>query len=321
MATMSSPGTERVTMLQDNILGANGNEGILMESKSMEISPRASRFGTPDQNEPYIPYVDPRLLEDTADPIQSRQRTEKQLHARLVPTTPAYFSRQPRFNESYLRLEALFYKYDRLPRLRNQDMKRVPWMTLADYNEGMGEDISVRLFNQALKWAKDLHRIEPDLKPREVIEAVKPYIRDMNPYEKKKRPGIIDKFGRSVAAGRRKTSTATAFLVEGTGEMFVNGANLAAAFGRVHDRESATWPLRITERVDKYNVWARVSGGGTTGQAEALALAIGKALCVHEPGLKGILRKAGCLTRDPRAVERKKPGHRKARKMPAWVKR
>jgi small subunit ribosomal protein S9 len=97
------------------------------------------------------------------------------------------------------------------------------------------------------------------------------------------------------------------------------------------------WALKCTHRLDKYNVWATVAGGGTTGQAEALALAVAKAVCVHEPALKTSLRNgtssrpttsqpanpapAGCIARDPRAVERKKPGHLKARKKPAWVKR
>ncbi|KAI5308390.1 37S ribosomal protein S9, mitochondrial [Ascosphaera atra] len=88
-----------------------------------------------------------------------------------------------------------------------------------------------------------------------------------------------------------------------------------------HTRESALWPLTITERINKYNVWALVRGGGVTGQAEAMTVALAKALIIHEPALKPILRRAGCVTTDPRQVERKKPGHLKARKKPAWVKR
>ena len=78
---------------------------------------------------------------------------------------------------------------------------------------------------------------------------------------------------------------------------------------------------KATQRLDKYNVWALTKGGGTTGQAEAITLAVAKALLAHEPALKPALRRAGVVTRDPRRVERKKPGKLKARKMPAWVKR
>ncbi|KAH9828232.1 37S ribosomal protein S9, mitochondrial, partial [Teratosphaeria destructans] len=123
------------------------------------------------------------------------------------------------------------------------------------------------------------------------------------------------------AVGRRKSSRAIVALVEGEGEALVNERSLSDYFGRVHDRESAVWALKATGRLDKYNVWALVKGGGTTGQAEAITLAVAKALLAHEPDLKPALRRAGVVTRDPRSVERKKPGKLKARKMPAWVKR
>ncbi|OAA71594.1 37S ribosomal protein S9 [Cordyceps fumosorosea ARSEF 2679] len=123
---------------------------------------------------------------------------------------------------------------------------------------------------------------------------------------------------RGAAADR---GPARAFVVEGTGEVLVNGKTLGEAFGRVHDRESAIWALLATGRLDKYNVWALVEGGGTTGQAEAMTMAVAKGLLAHEPALKPALRKAGCITRDPRKVERKLHGHVKARKSPAWVKR
>jgi len=132
---------------------------------------------------------------------------------------------------------------------------------------------------------------------------------------------LVDEDGRAYAYGRRKSSRAQVWLVEGEGEVLVNGKSLVDVFSRIHDRESALWALKSTARLDKYNVWIKVHGGGTTGQAEAITLAVGKALMVHEPALKPALRRAGCVTRDPRRVERKKPGKLKARKMPAWVKR
>ena len=70
----------------------------------------------------------------------------------------------------------------------------------------------------------------------------------------------------------------------------MNGKSLLEVFPRVHDRESALWPLRCTQRLDKYNVWASVRGGGTTGQAEAITLAVARALLIHEPALKPTMR-------------------------------
>jgi len=131
----------------------------------------------------------------------------------------------------------------------------------------------------------------------------------------------LDQYGRAKGIGRRKESSARVYLVEGTGEVLVNGKSIVQAFPRLHDRESALWALKATQRMDKYNVWALVEGGGVTGQAESITLALARALLVHEPALKPALRRAGTVTSDARRVERKKPGRLKARKKPAWVKR
>ena len=106
-----------------------------------------------------------------------------------------------------------------------------------------------------------------------------------------KRPAVIDEDGKTFQIGRRKSSTAKVYMVQGDGKVSINDKSLNAVFTRAHDRDSALWPLRSTERLDRYNVWALVSGGGTTGQAEALTLAIAKALLVFEPPLKPALRR------------------------------
>jgi len=190
-----------------------------------------------------------------------------------------------------------------------------------DYRNISGETVKAAKYHKIIEILHRLNHIHPSVMPAEVQRALNNYKRDVNPHENVAKPIPIDQFGRALGVGRRKSSTARAWLVEGTGEVLINGKTLAEAFGRVHDRESAIWALKATDRIDKYNLWALVSGGGTTGQAEALTLAVGKALLSHEPALKPALRRAGCVTRDPRRVERKKPGHLKARKMPTWVKR
>jgi len=194
-------------------------------------------------------------------------------------------------------------------------------MRLEHIRQQMGEPIKASYFAKVIRVAKRLNLIEPSVRPDEVNIVIQQITRAINPLLDRPRPLTVDKFGRAVGVGKRKASTARAFVVEGTGEFLVNGKPLTEMFGRVHDRESAAWALMSTQRIDKYNVWALVRGGGTTGQAEALTLAVAKALLAHEPALKPALRKAGCITRDPRTVERKKHGRVKARKGPAWVKR
>ncbi|KAG5935091.1 37S ribosomal protein S9, mitochondrial [Claviceps sorghi] len=242
-------------------------------------------------------------------------------HARAVPATPSYFSREPQFNDLYIRISKLLTRFHHLPTVTSSEAPQVPWTKLEEMRAQLGEPIKASHYAKVLRVAKRLNLIEPSLRPPEVKIVLQEFARDINPFLNKPSPIIVDRFGRAVGAGKRKASTARAFVVEGTGEVLVNGKPLNQAFGRVHDRESAVWALTATQRLDKYNVWALVEGGGTTGQAEAITLAVAKALLAHEPALKTALRRAGCITRDPRTVERKKHGHVKARKMPAWVKR
>ncbi|KJZ75580.1 37S ribosomal protein S9 [Hirsutella minnesotensis 3608] len=242
-------------------------------------------------------------------------------HARCVPATPSYFTREPKFNDLYIRFSTLLSRHRHLPIVPKHESPQIPWMRLEQIRQHLGEPVKASHFAKVLRLAKRLNQIEPGMAPEEIKEALQGFSRDIDASLNIPRPVTIDKFGRAVGAGRRKEASARAYVVEGTGEVLVNGKPLSEAFGRVHDRESAVWALTATGRMDKYNVWALVEGGGTTGQAEALTLAVAKALVAHEPALKTALRRAGCITRDSRTVERKKPGHLKARKMPAWVKR
>lgn len=242
-------------------------------------------------------------------------------HARRVPSTPSYFSRDPQFNDLYVHFTRLLAKYYHLPMVDPKEHVSRPWTKLVDLRAKYGEQIKLMHYNKVMRVARRLAKIEASVRPQEVDIALGEITRMHDPKVKSTKVLTIDRFGRAVGVGRRKESTARAFIVEGTGEILVNGKPLNEMFGRVHDRESATWALTSTQRLDKYNVWALVEGGGTTGQAEALTLAVAKGLLAHEPALKPTLRKAGCVTRDHRAVERKKHGRVKARKGPAWVKR
>ncbi|EJT76237.1 40S ribosomal protein S9 [Gaeumannomyces tritici R3-111a-1] len=248
------------------------------------------------------------------------QAATTMVHARPMPVSPAYFSRMSQFNDDYVRISDYYRRLQHLP-LDPNPAENVTWKKLVDYKAACGENVRASDYAACIKMVKALHKIHRRLKSEGLRQALVPFMRDITPHRNEPRPAHIDRFGRSVGVGRRKEATARVYLVEGTGDVLVNGKPISEVFGRVHDRESVIWPLRATERMDKYSIWAHVSGGGTTGQAEALTLGVSKALMAHEPALKPVLRRAGCVTRDPRMVERKKPGHVKARKMPAWVKR
>jgi small subunit ribosomal protein S9 len=126
---------------------------------------------------------------------------------------------------------------------------------------------------------------------------------------------------RHLSLGRRKESIARAVLTLGKGDVTVNGRNFEVYFPRETDRIMVKQPFRLTNTVSKYDVAAKVNGGGITGQAGALRHALARALVILEPELKDMLRKNGFLTRDPRMKERKKSGQKGARKRFQWTKR
>ncbi|PVU95019.1 hypothetical protein BB561_002119 [Smittium simulii] len=109
--------------------------------------------------------------------------------------------------------------------------------------------------------------------------------------------------------------------IQTPGLIYVNGKPLSKYFTLQYDRESVIFPLSIVSEIGHYNIWLTVRGGGLTGQAEALSLALARALSIANPSSYSRLSAAGCLTADPRQVERKKTGQPKARKKFAWVKR
>jgi len=121
--------------------------------------------------------------------------------------------------------------------------------------------------------------------------------------------------------GRRKTSSARVFLRRGTGAITVNKKPLDEFFGRKTAQMIVRQPLDLVELVDKFDVNVTVKGGGTTGQAGAIRLGLARALMEYDEELRSSLRRAGFVTRDARAVERKKIGLHKARKATQYSKR
>jgi small subunit ribosomal protein S9 len=126
---------------------------------------------------------------------------------------------------------------------------------------------------------------------------------------------------RSIFVGRRKAAVARARMTRGTGVVTVNGRAVDEYFTTDKLRGHALAPLVLMEVADKFDIDARISGGGSTGQSGALRLAIARALIAHDEAWRAPLKAAGMLTRDARKVERKKFGLKKARRAPQYSKR
>ena len=123
------------------------------------------------------------------------------------------------------------------------------------------------------------------------------------------------------ALGRRKSSIARVYVSEGTGKITINKKDLTEYFPSSILQSVVKQPLQLLEAAEKYDIKANLTGGGFTGQSQALRLAIARALVKINPEEKAALRKEGFVTRDPRAVERKKPGRPKARRRFQFSKR
>ncbi|MGB2758814.1 MULTISPECIES: 30S ribosomal protein S9 [Maribacter] len=121
--------------------------------------------------------------------------------------------------------------------------------------------------------------------------------------------------------GRRKTAVARVYLSDGNGDITINNKDLSVYFPTATLQYKVKQPFTLTESLDTYNVKVNVYGGGITGQAEAIRLALSRAMCEIDAENRTILKPEGLLTRDPRMVERKKFGQKKARKKFQFSKR
>ncbi len=121
--------------------------------------------------------------------------------------------------------------------------------------------------------------------------------------------------------GRRKASVARIYMAKGKGNIIINGKDMKEYFPVETMQYKLEQPFKKLDLINKFDVKVNVRGGGNTGQAEAIRLAISRALCELDSDNRTALKSEGLLTRDSRVVERKKPGQKKARKKFQWVKR
>ncbi len=131
----------------------------------------------------------------------------------------------------------------------------------------------------------------------------------------------LDALGRAYATGKRKNAVARVWLKPGSGKITVNGRDSVVYFARPVLRMLIGQPFGVANRANQFDVICTVSGGGLSGQAGAVRHGISRALIHYEPGLRPVLKQGGFITRDPRVVERKKYGKRKARRSFQFSKR
>lgn len=256
--------------------------------------------------------------------LRQQEQQASKFPTRTIPKLATFYSANPLHENHVDRLESLLRKFVKLPVLSpaQQQEQRPAWISFDEYALfGGGSRLKPIQYQELLTLLNKLHGIDPQLTNDEIKSELAQFYKKTKIQSVQNSVKSLDEFGRSIALGRRKTSVAKVQVVRGTGLILVNGRQLNDYFVKLKDRESILYPLQVLDSAGKYNIFAATSGGGPTGQAEAIMLAVAKALVTFNPLLKPRLRKAGVITRDYRHVERKKPGKKKARKMPTWVKR
>lgn len=239
---------------------------------------------------------------------------------RILPKLSTFYAANPHHEAHIDSLEALMRKYIKYPTV--QVNERPAWLSMQEYALiGGGSRLKSTQYKQLIFLLNRLNSIDPQLNTDELSNTLLKYHKKTKLQPQQNSLKELDEFGRSVAVGRRKTATAKVYVVRGDGQVLVNNRQMNDYFVKMNERESIMYPFKVIDSIGKYNVFALVSGGGVNAQADALMHAIGKALVAFNPLLKTRLHRSGVLSRDYRHVERKKPGRRKARKMPTWVKR
>lgn len=241
---------------------------------------------------------------------------------RIIPKNSTFYFRNSDHENNIRELEDLYRKYQYLPKSVDNTTNSRKWISFQQYSpKAGGQRLKPSQHKHLITLLNKLNAIDTQLKPIELSDALIRYSNSSDTNASQQIIKTLDKFGRAKSIGGRKSSTATVYLTKGTGEFLVNGKTLDQHFPELKHRLDASYPLKVVEAEGEFNIFAKVVGGGVTGQSGAIANAIAKNLVIFNPLLKRRLYKAGCMTRDHRHVERKKPGKIKARKSPTWVKR
>lgn len=245
---------------------------------------------------------------------------------RIRPTLSTFYGGNPVHETIMNTINSLIRKYEKLPKrvLSDEELRAKKFIGFEVYKERLQSGTRLRPshYRELVNGLSQLRTIEHELMPLEVIELLGEYYSTSAAKAvEKKKIQQLDQWGRSTTKAKRKNAEATVRMVRGEGQVIVNGINVIEYFPNVYARKNLAYPFQVVDQEGKYNIFATVTGGGYTGQSEAIMYAIAKGLVVFNPLLKSRLSKAGLMTSDTRVVERKKPGKLKARKSPTWVKR
>eukprot|EP00842_Homolaphlyctis_polyrhiza_P003296 jgi/Hompol1/3968/HPOL_003416-RA len=259
-----------------------------------------------------------RQQTDSKDDIAAFNTVKERPHTTPRPTDPAYFTGNPNYY-AYLRNINQLIRKHAVP-FRSTPTSTRQWKSINDVSHSLNMRLKETDYIDLVHRLNLLYSIpEKDIDVSRVLEKFVPLGQSLE--KAVTQPPSLDEDGRSYTVGSRKTAKAQCWLVPGDGLIYVNGHRMNEYVAELSSREKIVRPFEVTDTLAKYNVWAIVDGGGPISQAEAVAVAVARGICVHEPAAQPILEKLEMTKIDTRQVERKKTGQPKARKKNTWVKR
>lgn len=291
-------------------------------------------------------YLFPTPIMDNADGVSSASRVsyndlppnDPARSTELRPSLAGYFTGRPGFYNQLLELESMLERLNELPVAASENkaaekaaaaaaqraLSQVTWLKKDEMSTKLGVALAIGEYRGIVELLQSLW-VHPHAAL--VRDDLCEFLRPASQKTAVKHTYALDPLGRAYATGRRKTSVARVWVwplgkdAKTPATVTVNRQQLHVAFDRPQDRLSVTAPLRLLNLLSTHGVMCTVRGGGIMGQAGAIRLGVARALERLNPAWRPVLRKAGYLTRDPRMVESKKPGQKKARKKFTWVKR
>lgn len=246
---------------------------------------------------------------------------------RVVPRDTSFYMANPPHEEIMRELNEILQQHINIPTIpRDQVDNKTTWLTQEEYQAMLGgEHFKPKYYKSLLKVLNRLCIVDPQLMPDQVRTALHPFTKRVSDNWAAKKYPTLDSIGRALAVGRRKSASARVQMVKSNenaaGQILVNGKSLDLYFPRLTHRQSIVYPFQVCGVESGFNTFITVTGGGPSGQADAVAQGIARALVIHNPLFLTRLSRSKCIQRDPRVKERKKPGKPKARKSYTWVKR
>ncbi|KAJ3119592.1 37S ribosomal protein S9, mitochondrial [Nowakowskiella sp. JEL0407] len=263
-----------------------------------------------DESRPVKPY----------DSLLGTLNTETELD-------PAYFTGDPEFFKALKKASMLIKQFGEMPDQKTYNLNSVAkrsknWLTEKEMSSRLNIGFTVGKYTKLTRMLNILQEMKDrhDSIPQFLEQFITPGANNDKYSAISLKP---DEHGRMFAIASRKTAKAQVWLIEGDGQIYVNGKHMALYFPLEYLREQIVQPFEVSQTLGKFNVWALVGGGGVAGQAGAVTVAIARALMGHQKILdpKGLTALQAMTKIDRRQVERKKPGQPKARKKNTWVRR